>query len=114
MVKYPQMKKDKKFVVADNIKGIADYAFSGAIYLEEITLPNSSKFKIGTEAFKGCDALHKIISVCEDIDDIIIDETAFNGFNVDDCVLYIPSGSRWAYKHHPGFSKFKNIEISNS
>ena len=82
--------------------------------MEEITLPNSSKLKIGAEAFKGCDALHKIISICEDIDDIIIDETAFYGFNVDDCVLYIPSGSRWAYKHHPGFSKFKNMEIINN
>ena len=27
----------------------------------------------------------------------------------DECVLHIPSGTRWAYRHHPIFGKFKNI-----
>ena len=25
----------------------------------------------------------------------------------------IPSGTRWAYKHHPVFGQFKNIEIDD-
>ena len=27
----------------------------------------------------------------------------------DTCTLYVPSGTRWAYRHHPVFGKFKNI-----
>ncbi len=47
----------------------------------------------------------------ESVDNVEIHYNAFNGFNIDECTLYIPSGTRWAYKHHKGFCKFKNIEI---
>lgn len=45
------------------------------------------------------------------IDNINIKDNVFDGINFDECTLYIPSGTRWAYRHHPVFSKFKNIEI---
>ena len=41
----------------------------------------------------------------------MFDEKAVDGFDIDECTLYIPSGTRWAYRHHPGFGRFKNIEL---
>ena len=35
---------------------------------------------------------------------------AFDGLN-EDCVLFVPPGTRWAYRHQQVFGKFKNIEI---
>ena len=31
--------------------------------------------------------------------------------DIDNCILYIPSGTKSAYRRHPVFGKFKNIEI---
>ena len=45
------------------------------------------------------------------IDNVVIEDYVFDGINVDECTLYIPSGTRWAYRHHPVFGKFKNIGI---
>ena len=28
----------------------------------------------------------------------------------DSCILYVPEGTRWEYRHHPAWGKFKNIE----
>lgn len=33
------------------------------------------------------------------------------GFYVDKCTLYVPEGTEWAYRNHPVFGVFKNIEI---
>ncbi len=28
-------------------------------------------------------------------------------------ILFVPPGTRWEYRHHPVFGKFKNIEIEH-
>ena len=33
----------------------------------------------------------------------------FDDVDFDNCVLHVPSGTRWDYRHHPIFGKFKNI-----
>ena len=48
-----------------------------------------------------------------DVEQLYVHENAFSYVNFDNCVLYIPSGTRWAYKHHPVFEQFKNIEIDD-
>jgi hypothetical protein len=89
---------------------IGDYAFCRCVSLEQIDIPNSVT-KIGKCVFKGC-LLESIYSASEKTDDIVTDEDAFGGINLDDCILFVPSGTRWAYKHHNGFGQFKNIEIN--
>ena len=74
-------------------------------------LPNSEDYSINGSVFEGCTSLKSIHSAAVNINNIVIDEEAFGGFNIDGCTLYIPSGTRWAYRHHPEFGKFKNIEI---
>ena len=71
----------------------------------------TEKVTIMRKMFENCHSLTTIHSSSEKIDNIEIDEKAFDGFDIDECTLYIPSGTRWAYRHHPGFGKFKNIEI---
>lgn len=63
-------------------------------------------------AFSFCSSLKSIYSAAEIIDNIVIDEYAFYEDNLGECTLLVPSGTRWAYKHHNGFGQFKNIEIN--
>ena len=76
----------------------------------QYTIPNSVTH-IGNEAFCGCNALQSIHIRITDIDSCSVKENAFDYIDFDNCILYIPSGTRWAYRHHPVFRRFKNIEI---
>lgn len=86
-------------------------AFSNCESLETVFLPDSNKYSIENNVFSNCSSLKTIHTATDDPEDIKISDDAFNNFNIDDCTLYIPAGTRWAYRHHPGFCKFKNIEI---
>lgn len=46
---------------------------------------------------------------CEDLDKVDVSVSSFDSVSFDDCILHVPSGTRWAYRHHPVFSKYKNI-----
>ena len=67
--------------------------------------------KIKGGAFYGCWNLKGIHIVLEDPNEIEVECDAFSEELLEDCILYIATGTRWAYKHHPVFGKFKNIEI---
>lgn len=66
---------------------------------------------IGNFAFYNCSALQSINIRITDFENVNISEDVFDEINTDNCVLYVPAGTRWAYRHHPVFGKFKNIEI---
>ena len=112
--------KLKEIRLPSNCKEIPDRAFADCSSLKEIFLPNSESYIINYEAFKGCKNIKSIHSSVENIDNIIIldDEeiglSVFNDLIVDECTLYVPVGTLSAYRHHPGFSKFKNIEIETN
>ncbi len=101
----------KRMELPTSITKIPQEAFYSCLSLEEVSLPNSEHYFIGKRVFGNCPSLRSIHSVAQNPDGIMIDDNAFDGFNIDECTLYIPSGTRWAYRHHPGFGKFKNIEI---
>ena len=42
---------------------------------------------------------------------MVIDEDAFDGNVYEDCTVYVPSGTRWEYRHHKYWGKYKGIEI---
>jgi len=98
--------------IPNSVNVIGYAAFSGCSSLESIDIPYSV-YSIEANVLEGCTSLKFIHSAAVKIDHIYItiDEKAFDGFNIDECTLYIPSGTRWVYRHHPGFGKFKNIEI---
>jgi hypothetical protein len=75
-----------------------------------IEIPNSVT-SIGDYAFEGCTALTSIHIRCEHPENLKIHEEAFYGTNIENCTLHVPIGTGYAYRHHPVFSKFKEVII---
>lgn len=96
--------------IPNSVTHIGNKAFYYCKALQSIDIPNSVTH-IGYEAFSGCKALQSIHIRITDIDSCCVDESSFDDIDFDNCILYIPSGTRWAYRHHPVFRRFKNIEI---
>ena len=90
LLKYPQEKKQSHYYLSQDITQIAEHAFDcrGSLIGIHISIDNPENMIISDKAIT---------------DDI---------FN--ECILYIPSGTRWAYKHHPVLGKFKKIEFENT
>ena len=96
--------------IPNSVTTIGYAAFKECSALQSIDIPNSVT-TIGDYAFGGCKALQSIHIRITDIENADIGEWAFNSIDTNNCVLYISPGRRWAYRHHPVFGKFKNIEI---
>ena len=75
-----------------------------------IEIPNSVT-SIGWRAFAWCKALTSIHIRCEHPEDLEIGRYAFDKTNIVNCTLYVPIGTGYAYRHHPVFSKFKEVII---
>ena len=85
----------------------------GCSSLQSINIPNSVT-AIGYRAFQGCSTLKSIHLHWTQLGNIQIDNYALGkdeSVNFEECTLYVPSGTRWEYRHHPVFGQFKNIEI---
>lgn len=95
--------------IPNTVTKIGNSAFSRCDSLLCIEIPNSVK-EIERYAFNS-DSLQKIIIDIENTDTIIVEGDVVDDPVYDRCVLYVPSGTRWAYRHHPILGKFKNIEI---
>ena len=96
--------------IPNSLTHIGDWAFSECIALQSIDIPNSVTH-IGDRVFAHCSNLTSIHIRITDIDSCCVKENAFDDIDFDNCILYIPSGTKWAYRHHPVFRNFKNIEI---
>ena len=101
----------KKCSIPPKVKRLPPLCFGGCNALENIYVPDREELHIDKESFKRCislKGLHFQIKKPENID-VAID--AYDDDIFDKCTLFIPSGTRWAYRHHPILGKFKNIEI---
>lgn len=97
--------------IKEGTKCIAVYAIGKNEYISSIVIPDSMA-SIGNMAFKGCKSLRDIHSHIERIDDVIC-EDSFDIEVLKKCTFYIPSGTRWQYKHHPVFRHVNDIEIDD-
>ncbi len=105
----PHMELDQ-YSIKDGVKYIEPFAFYGCIYLRKITIPNSV-VNIGEEAFMNT-SLNEVHLGFIDVNKKEINYD-FSDLDTDNCTLFVPSGKRWEYRHHPVFRKFKNIEIES-
>ena len=109
---------DKQFfTIRKEVRYIGVDAFS-LTWIPEIEIPDSVRV-INSRSFASRN-IKAIYSNIRDLDKVQVAQDAFSeteldqfGFGVDysSCVLYVPSGTRWAYRHHPVFGKFASIEI---
>lgn len=101
--------------IPETVVYIGDFAFKYCAKITDVNIP-VSVINIGNEAFEGCLGLEQIYMLVEDIDSVVIGEDIF-GISMDDdsevdydkCVLYVPYGTSYAYRHHPVFGKFSKI-----
>ena len=111
--KYEGCKALQSIDIPNSVTTIENDAFESCSALQSIEIPNSVT-TIESFAFRDCSALKSIHLHWTQLDNIKIDNYALGkdeSVNFEECTLYVPPGTRWEYRHHPVFGKFKNIEI---
>lgn len=74
-------------------------------------MPDREELHIDKKSFVRCISLRGLHFLIQSPENIDVADDAFDDDIFDKCTLFIPSGTRWAYRHHPMLGKFKNIEI---
>ncbi len=110
LIQYPAGRDDKAFAIPNTVTEIWWDAFRGCTSLQSVVLPGSLK-EIRNKAFENCTDLKEIHCRMESLKDVKIGSDLFDESIYGQCTLFIPPGTRWAYRHHEVFGKFKNIEI---
>lgn len=108
LIIFPSRKNRMEYQIPSSVESICDGAFGECKFLQSIDIP-ASVTSISQYAFYNCESLQAIRFHHQEIDKCKIAYDIFKGIDFDQCTLYIPSGTRWAYRHHPVFSRFKNI-----
>lgn len=88
---------------------IAERALANKNSINEIFLPNSLKC-LGKFCLIGCKSLDTIHSHILKPEEVII-EDSFDFSFLNRLSLFVPSGTRWSYRHHPVFGRLSKIEI---
>lgn len=91
----------KEIRIPSRLKYLPVSCFEGCESLEHVYLPDRKKLKIEKGSFKRCPSLIGLHFCMETPENIDISEDAFEDDTFNLCTLYIPSGTRWAYRHHP-------------
>jgi len=102
--------KVTNIVIPDSVTSIGEGAFVNCEGLTSIVIPNSVT-SIEYSAFKDCIKLNRFHCQIKNIKNVKIKTNIFKGCDLSNCILSVPTGADNDYKHHPVFSKFKNIVI---
>jgi len=95
-------------IIPTSVKSIEEYTFGRCSSLTAIEIPSSVK-RIKWNAFwEG--KLKELHIRNEHPEQMDVDEGAF-GEMAENCTLYVPVGTGYAYRHHPVFGKFKEVII---
>ena len=97
-----------EIVIGDHVKQCNVEAFGACQNLLKLTLPNNPELSLTDYQFNCDDGIKEIH--CRSSIPYVANADLFNGFiDYDKCVLYVPIGSKEAYKHADEWSKFANI-----
>ena len=92
----------------NSVLNIKDQAFQGCSKLEKLVLPNSIE-TIGRNAFYNCLALKEIYVPVADPSLIKLGSNVFYAVKKEECVLYVPYGSRDLYANAATWKDFADI-----
>ena len=103
----------KEIHIPPKIECITSACFSGCKALEKVYVCDRERLQIEKKAFERCISIKGLHFRISKPENITVATDAFDENTYNNCVLFIPSGTRWAYRHHPILGKIKNIEIEN-
>jgi hypothetical protein len=107
----PIGKNITEYNIPEEVIEIGEHALCGCSTLQKINIPKKVR-RIKTCAFDNLDNLKELHIQIIDIYKCNIHNNIFARSEIfESSILYVPSGTRWDYRHHPVFGKFKNIEI---
>ena len=92
--------------IPNRVKEIRDKAFKDCTGLTSLEIPSSVTW-VGEDAFSGCTNLLEIHLHKRSIDL----RDSFRDLDLSKITLYVPIGSIYANRHHPFYSKFKEVVI---
>ncbi|MEI8114776.1 MAG: leucine-rich repeat protein [Bacteroidia bacterium] len=95
-------------IIPPSIYDIGSYSFSGCTGLTSVTIC-SVVFNIYDGAFSNCDSLKSIYTNSTFPQYLYSSSAVFSGVNTDDCILYVPHGSKGVYLTDNQWSSFKNV-----
>ena len=114
----------------EGLEVIKDYTFHRCYYLQDTLKIPSSVIRIDREAFAYCEKLNAVIlpqkleeikegvfNDCRSLSYVqclnpeppVLDGSAFNGVEKNECALVVPEGSVEAYRNADGWKEFKRI-----
>ncbi len=97
----------KEIIIPERIKAIPKGTMAFCQNLSKVYL-HSAITKIEEFAFCGCDSLREVHICVSDPESVICN---FRDKDVKSVTLFVPVGTGYAYRHHPEFSKFKEVVI---
>ena len=102
----------KELVIGDNVKKCGHEAFGASINLCNVTLPVGDvglKYKWVFNCDRGIREIH-----CRSSIPYVVDEGIFNGaVDYDKCILYVPVGTKQAYRNAEVWKYFTHIVEEN-
>ena len=92
--------------IPSTVTQIRDGAFGSCVQLSAVILPKGL-MEIQASAFGSCHSLYYIYS--QNPEPPILDGSAFDGVEKNECALVVPEGSVEAYRNAEGWREFKRI-----
>ena len=97
-----------ELLIPHAVTSIGDYAFDYCERLKTVTIGRGVR-EFGHCVFDGCRMLNKVISHIPGDSLFEIDRSVFGNIN-EDCILYVPKGSKEVYENTIGWDLFSRIE----
>ena len=107
LILYPRKVHEEEIEVQDCVTCIESYAFENNV-AAEIIIPEYIE-ELQNSLFSGCQNLVTLTIKSYSPEDIEVDEEAFKGFEVENCVLCVPFDALADYKSDERFKDFKYI-----
>lgn len=92
-------------IMSNSVELISHGAFASCVSLMDIDIPDTVKF-IGSRVFADCRQLKSICCKIENLEALLYNDDAFDGCDLENCVLFVPADMEDEYREHPLFSQF--------